>query len=257
MKHGDWAGKIQLDYKPNPDLLIYAGVSRGIRSGGFNSSPDGTIPLTSTPFSAETVYSYETGTKLRLLENRASLRVSAFYYDYHNFQGFNFQNLVAVVANNPAHFYGAEAEFSITPMERLNISFGGSALRGKVEDLSTPQGVQNVEPVKAPHYTFNGIISKTFDVADGEINLQYDFNYISKSSSNLVPSRVTELPASWMQNARVSYGRPDEGWEVFLWCRNLTNAARKNFAYDNVFLGGNLASYAPPRMYGVGARKTF
>src|SRR4029453_1286870 len=36
---GDWSGKVEADFKPNSDVLVYTSVSRGIKSGGFNLSP--------------------------------------------------------------------------------------------------------------------------------------------------------------------------------------------------------------------------
>lgn len=254
----DWVGKFQIDYQPNRDVLVYAGVSRGIRGGGFNATPDGAVALENTPFKNETVISYEGGTKLRLFDGAARLNLSGFYYDYSNYQAFNFAGLVATVSNNDAYYYGGEAEFSATPLEGLDLSFGGSYLRGKVKDLARPDGsFIDVDPVKAPRWTFNGIISKTFEVGPGQLKLQYDFDYQAKSKANLVPSPVTTLPSSWMQNARISFGREEFGWEVYGFVRNLANVDRKNFAYDNVFVGMNISSYAPPRTYGVGFRKTF
>lgn len=262
---GDWAGKFQLDFKPSRDVLFYAGVSRGIRGGGFNATPDGAISLERTPFRNETVVSYEGGTKLRLFDGAARLNLSGFYYDYTNYQAFNFFGLFATVSNNDAYLYGGEVEFSATPLEGLNISLGGAYLRGKVKDLqrpddgdpNTPPEFIDVAPVKAPRYTFNGLISKTFPVGNGELKLQYDFDYQAKSKANLVPSPVTALPSSWMQNARISFGREEFGWEVYGFIRNLANVDRQAFAYDNVFVGLALSSYAPPRTYGVGFRKTF
>jgi len=63
----DWSGKLQLDYKPNDDVLLYAGWSRGIKSGGFN------FPLTPTsaadlPFDSETLNSFEVGAKTTLAD---------------------------------------------------------------------------------------------------------------------------------------------------------------------------------------------
>jgi iron complex outermembrane receptor protein len=88
--------------------------------------------------------------------------------------------------------------------------------------------------------------------------MQYDFDYQSGSESNLFPSPITHLPSSWMHNARVSIGREEFGWELYGFVRNLTDTDRKAFAYDlTAFIGRVLESYAPPRTYGVGFRKTF
>lgn len=258
MSKGDWTGKIQLEYKPNSDVLLYAGVSRGIRAGGFNASPDGAISYAATPFGGETVIAYEGGAKLRLFGNRANLRASAFYYDYSDYQAFNFIGTAGSVSNNPAYNYGGEVEFTANPLDGLDLSLGAAFLRGKVKDYNTALGtVIDTEPVKAPHFTLNGIISKRFDIGAYQLKLQYDFDYQSKNRANLFPSPITELPSSWMHNARITFGKDEAGWEIYGFVRNIGNTARKSFAYDLSFASIAIASYAPPRTYGLGARLTF
>lgn len=40
-----WAGKVQLEYEPNDDLLLYAGVNRGVKAGNFNAQLAGGLPI--------------------------------------------------------------------------------------------------------------------------------------------------------------------------------------------------------------------
>ena len=258
MSKGDWTGKVQLEYTPNWNVLVYAGVSRGIRGGGFNASPDGALDYPSTPFGGETVVDYEGGVKLKLFDNRANLRAGAFYYDYSDYQAFNFIGTAGRVSNNPGYNYGGEVEFSATPMEGLDISLGAAYLKGKVKDYRTAIGtVIDTEPVKAPEFTFNGIISKEFNIGDFQLTAQYDFDYQGKHSANLFPAPITDIPSSWMHNARLTLGHESSGWEVYGYIRNIGNTARKTFAYDLSFASVAIASYAPPRTYGIGVRKTF
>lgn len=263
---GDWTGKFQLSYEPNNNLLLYAGVSRGIRGGGFNATADGTLGLqpdlvtvdySAVPFGNETVVAYEGGAKLRLFDGKANVRASTFYYDYKGYQAFNFNGLISTVSNNDAYYTGGEIEIFANPMEGLNISLGAAYLDAKVKDIVTPLGLADVRPVKAPKWSLNGLVTKTFDIGLYQLGLQYDFDYQSTSKANLVESPVTTLPSSWMHNARVSIGRDDQGWELYGFVRNLTDVNRKTFAYDNVWTGLALGSFAPPRTYGVGFRKTF
>lgn len=264
---GDWTGKVQLSYEPNRNLLAYVGVSRGIRGGGFNATADGTLGLdfdtgvvdySVVPFKNETVVAYEGGAKFRLFDGRANLRTSAFYYDYSGYQAFNYNGLISTVSNNDAYYYGGEVELFANPMEGLDLSFGAAYLKARVKDLSTPNGPMDVTPVKAPKWTLNGSISKSFDIGDYQLVLQYDVDYQTTHKANLIPSPVTRLPASWMQNARISVGRDDQGWELYGFVRNLANVDRRTFAYDNTgWFGSAISSYAPPRMFGVGFRKTF
>lgn len=74
-----WRGGV--DYKPSRDVLLYASVSKGYKSGSF--------PLLSAsdanqfnPVTQESVTAYELGAKLTLLENTAQINGALFYYDY-------------------------------------------------------------------------------------------------------------------------------------------------------------------------------
>lgn len=82
--HGEWdelTGSIGVDFKPNPDNLLYARASRGYRPGGFNAGFNYNPPMVDK----ETVNSYEIGWKTTLF-NRLQLSSSAFLYDYRDIQ---------------------------------------------------------------------------------------------------------------------------------------------------------------------------
>jgi iron complex outermembrane receptor protein len=36
LEYDDWSGKLQLEARPNPDTLLYVGVNRGTKAGGYN-----------------------------------------------------------------------------------------------------------------------------------------------------------------------------------------------------------------------------
>ena len=257
ISRGDWAGKVQLDYTGIDDMLLYAGISRGIRGGGFNTNLFGNISSDIIQFKNESVLSYEAGAKLRMFDGAAHLFLSGFYYDYKDFQAFNFVGTSVLVSNLPAYMYGGEAELSVTPIHNLNIALGGSYLKGKVKGLIFNGEPIDVAPVKSPKWTFNGIVSKKFELGFGDITPMYDFNYISDSRSNLVPSPTTDLRGGWIHNARISFTPRGTQFEIYGFIRNFTDEDRKNFAYDNAFIGLNDASYAPPRTYGVGFHAKF
>ncbi len=82
--HGEWnelTGSVGIDFKPNPDNLIYARAARGYRPGGFNAGFNYNPPMVDN----ETVNSYEIGWKTTLF-NRLQITSSAFLYDYRDIQ---------------------------------------------------------------------------------------------------------------------------------------------------------------------------
>ncbi|MEZ5980912.1 MAG: TonB-dependent receptor [Parvularculaceae bacterium] len=60
-----WMWKATLDYAPSEDILLYATVSRGFKSGGFNGAAAQTHSQL-LPIKPETLTSYEAGMKSTL-----------------------------------------------------------------------------------------------------------------------------------------------------------------------------------------------
>ena len=124
-----WSGKVQVDYKPSRDVLLYVGISRGAKGGGFNANLGGGLSFADTPFKAESMIDYEAGAKLRLLDGKANLNLGVFNYDYTNFQGYSFVNLQGVVGNYNGYFRGGEAELELNPGGGFHVQVGGSLSR--------------------------------------------------------------------------------------------------------------------------------
>ncbi|MGE3598718.1 MAG: TonB-dependent receptor, partial [Dehalococcoidia bacterium] len=211
-----WSGKLEIDYHPNEDTLFYVSFSRGVKGPGFNTNIGGTTTLEQTPFGDEHMWAYEVGSKLEVFDRRLRLNTSVFYYDYHDFQGFTFQGLTSLVSNFKARFTGAEMELRAVPMDGLDLDLAVAWLDTKVDDVSTIyNGVQDQESIKAPEWTVNGAVRKTFPVGSGELGLQWSFNYIDDHFASLDNNPATLISGgNFMHSAQVSYALPDQGWEV-------------------------------------------
>ena len=77
---GSFSPKIALDYQVNDSSLLYASISRGIRSGGINGRAQ--TPDAVNTYDAEFVTSYEVGLKSQSFDNRLRLNAAGFYSDY-------------------------------------------------------------------------------------------------------------------------------------------------------------------------------
>jgi iron complex outermembrane receptor protein len=116
--------RLGIDYSPSDDNLLYASVSTGFRSGGFNSG-QGAAALQPT-FNPETVTAYEIGSKNRFMDNTVQLNLAAFYNRY---SGLQEQRQVpqgattlSIIENSgKARAYGAEAELLWQPTSALEI----------------------------------------------------------------------------------------------------------------------------------------
>ena len=117
--------RVAADYQVTDDNLLYASVSTGFRSGGFNSG-QGPAALQPT-FAPETVTAFEIGSKNRFAGNTLQFNVAAFYNRY---RGLQEQRQVpqgattlSIIENSGrARAYGVEAELIWEPADALRIN---------------------------------------------------------------------------------------------------------------------------------------
>ena len=259
-----WAGKAQIEFQPNSDLLFYIGINRGVKGGSYNAKlPDGTAPLTAAqiPYLPEELLSYEGGFKATFMDGKATFNASAYYYDYSNYQAFTFSNVSGYVQNRPARTYGAEFELSLRPAEGLQIGASASFFNARVKQLEIAPGVpRDVRPAFAPETQLAGRISypPPMDVAGGRITLGMDGSYTSGFFHNL-----RNFDANWFNgytlfNARIGWEDTSERFRLGVFVNNLTDKRYKTIGYDlSTLCGCTEESYGRPRWWGVTAGAKF
>ncbi|MDN4051975.1 TonB-dependent receptor [Massilia sp. YIM B02763] len=118
--------RLGLDYDLAPATMVYGSVATGYKSGGFNDGcvagsaangigcPAGSaVPAESLVYQPETVRAFEAGLKTRFWNNRASLNLAAFHYDYKNLQ----LSAEAVVNGKPRYETVNAGEASVRGLE--------------------------------------------------------------------------------------------------------------------------------------------
>lgn len=258
-KKGLWSGKVQLDYKPNEDVLLYAGVSRGVKGAGFNTNLSGGMTNEETPFRSEAVMAYEVGSKLEFLDKALRLNSSLYFYDYSNYQGYAFNGTQGVVGNYQGRFYGGDVELQANLPADIRMSFGASYSHTKLKDIPTAYaGVRDQEAVMAPKWVLNGSLRKSFNLGDGRLGLNWMFDYQSRRYASVENNAATRVAGSIVNNARVTYELPDKGVELAAFVNNVFDVDRQLFVYDFIAAGGfTINIYDKPRWWGVSARKRF
>jgi len=81
----DISPRIGLKYQPAENVMLYATVAQGFKSGGFNARP-GSVTVAQRPYDPEELWSYEVGFKSELGGRRVRLNGAAFFYDYEDMQ---------------------------------------------------------------------------------------------------------------------------------------------------------------------------
>jgi iron complex outermembrane recepter protein len=251
--------KVQLDYKVNPDAMVYTMIAKGFRPGGLVPSvpaalcapelPTGITVDETRAFKSDSLWNYELGTKTEWLDRRLTVNASAFYIKWKDIQ----QNILLACgfqyrANaGAADSKGGEIEVNARPIPQLQLSLGLGYQDAKITQSSAISPQQPGDPVfEVPDWTGNTSISWTQPLqSNWNLLSTLDYSYVGRSYSannlaNVNGVFETRLrPDYELLDARIALNHAN--WELALVGKNLAN--------EHANLGDNrsLAAETPGR----------
>ncbi len=252
----DLSGKIGIDYSGFDNTLLYASVSRGFKSGGFQGQLS-FDPGALTAFDDETLIAYEAGLKTRALGNTLQFNASVFFYDYSDLQFYGglFDSPVGVLFGitnvGDAEIMGAEADLWWRPMAGLDLRFGLGLLDTEITRSIVDGVASGSELPNAPDMTFNTMIRYQWPLSSG---LKADAMFAANYQGDLTYDVVRDPPeaeesAYWLADARFGIGAADDKWNVSVWAKNLFDERyRSQVLFSSVGFG---ETYGPPRSFGI------
>jgi iron complex outermembrane recepter protein len=258
----EYSGKLQLDWQATDDYLFYAGISRGVKGGGFNAPTDGfdVADIAHVGFDPEILTAYELGAKSRFSDGKVRLNGSVFYYDYDDFQAFFFVDTTSRLINSQGEFFGGEVELTVSPGNGWDFLAGISLLDTTVNGVS-PGGIQIIdqEAPLAPPVSVNALVRKAWDMNSGaSIAAQLSGNYSDKQYFNIVNGEATEGGNYSLFDAKLSYFSRDDVWEVSLFVNNFTDEDALTYCYDITNYGNyTIQVFGPPRWAGAKFKYNF
>lgn len=151
-------GRIGFDWKLHTgftdETLLYGFFSRGYKAGGPNS-PAAVGVSVQANYSPEFVNAFELGLKNTLLDGRLVLNLSAFSYDYKDYQIATLVNRVLAVQNIDAQVHGVEVESLWAPINNLefgaNLGYLNTKIKGgaSADPMNLTGGDPNLTLVKS------------------------------------------------------------------------------------------------------------
>ncbi|MGD8356918.1 MAG: TonB-dependent receptor, partial [Lysobacterales bacterium] len=252
------SGKIAADYRLSDDHLLYASISKGFKSGGFQ----GTLvfsPANIIPFDEETVLAYEVGSKLTMADGRVQLNSAFFYYDYQNLQAQGtieggaggVENLFALQNIGDAEVKGFELDLQAQPTDNLNLALGAGYLDAKITDPFIAEVQPGGRPAMSPKWNFNGHAQYNFFNTDNAYwFVQGSFNFQDKVYFDIYETPFLLEDSYWLFNASVGVAARDERWRATLWGRNLADTDYRIGGFTGG-VAGPVQIFGAPRTYGV------
>ncbi len=255
----EWLPRFVLSYEASESLNWYASASKGYIPGGFNlTAAQADVADEVVRFDKESVWSYETGLKIRLADGKGYVNLAAFYIESDNWQEvqvlINDQGQVIssafIAAAASIESAGFEIESVYYPTDQLKLSVGIGLADAEYTDFQV-SATENLSgnPVKlVPEIDANLAARYEFDngfFARGELS------YIGETPLDERSNAVRDGVALW--NAQIGYEA--ERYSVRLFAENLSNERLESgLAFENFGLGSDSNYYAPldaPRIVGV------
>jgi outer membrane receptor protein involved in Fe transport len=254
--------RISLDHKFTPDMMVYASYNRGFKSGGYN----GQLPA-DEPFRPEQLDAFELGFKAELMDRKVQLTGATFYYDYKDVQVGRFTGQQISYYNGAAaRVYGAEMDFLALLAPGLSLSGGFTWLDSKFSDFPNAiiaeqtdfgvvTSVGSATGNKLPQSPdFVSTLGFTYEGTTGDRDYGFSVNWNYNDGYYSQPDNFLRQPSFHMINVSANI-EVVRNIKLIGWVRNLTNEDIYNTLVADSFHA--IASYQPPRTYGVTIEAAF
>jgi iron complex outermembrane receptor protein len=255
--------KVGVEYRVRDGVLVYASVSEGFRSGGFNGRPFGTSEFLA--YDPESLVTLETGVKSEWLDRRVRLNAAAFTSRYDDIQltrttiGAGGVPIVVTGNAGEAKIYGVEAEVTAAIGARLSLTASLGNLHNRYTDLEPGAAVLpgNKLPV-SPRWTANAAAEYTVELRTGTLRSRVDYGYTSRFNYFFDNADLSWENPYRLWNARVAFAPKPAAWEVAVFVLNAADERHAVFREDVLAsFGTALVWPARPRQWGIDLRYRF
>lgn len=258
---GEWSGKAAIDFTPSDDVLLYASVARGFKSGALN------LGAFTPAVDPEINVTIEAGA--RLSGKSWTFNLTGYTSDYSDLQILQIGPISQILANAAsAKINGLELEAAVRPAPGLTLGLSGSWMDAKFGSfVSTDQrrGFQafnvsgNALPLTSRWQGTASVQYRTSLPGGSRLDLngaiqwrsEYFFNEFNTADARQTGFARFDLGAVWTS--------ANDRWAVNIFARNLTDRrVLSSVAAVSPLLGSvRVASLEPPRHFGVGIERRF
>ena len=257
----DFSPKASLQWRQNDDVMWFATVSKGFKSGGFGGAP-GTPDQATTPVDEEIAWNYEIGMKGDFADNTLRMNATIFYTDYEDLQIVRFGPTAAnpdfgsFITDNigSADIQGLEAEITWLPTENFRLSGTYAYLDTEVDDLilNVAAGAVDISGSdlrQAPENKASLTASYDVPLNNGSyLSFRADVVY-SDEQINDYANQNTIIDEFTLVDMRAAWTSSDENWQFAVWGKNLTEEEYISHSY--VIGPGVIGVWGAPRTYGA------
>ena len=255
-----WSPSLALTYAPSKQSTLYATVSRGFKSGGFNA--DLVASADGIGFGPESVTNFEIGSKNHLLDGRLELNAALFMMNYHGLQVTSFVQtgdiVTTTIANAArARSRGVELEMKAMPSRRWLLTAALGYVDAQFKRFRNGGGVGidydgNRLPL-TPKYNANLSAQYSLPIGGGGwLSLRGEFSQIGGFFTDASEARPTfRVPGHHLLNGSILLRPSGDQWQIAIWGKNLAGERYYSDARRDVLFHADTIIYGPPRTFGA------
>jgi len=249
--------KLGIDHDLTRSIMLYASVSTGYKSGGFNAEADTGV------YKPETLKSYEAGVKGRFLDNHLQVSANAFHYDYKDQQ----LTITTCRTNDPStcHSFTSNAANSVVNglevESKLRVGAGGEF---RATAAFTDAHYKDYRPSSTINYS-----GRDLDRAPNTtIGFGYTHRFLLENGGEIAATLSTRHSTSYYlsdptidvryrqpsfrkSDASIGYDSADGKWNVQLFVKNIEDEITIQSRVPGAFF------ISDPRTYGIRAGYNF
>ncbi len=260
----DFAVKGSMEYRVNPDAMIYLTYSQGFRAGGVNRARVPGIPK----YEPDWVINYEFGWKTTFMDNRLRFNGALYIDDWQDFQygflDFSVSNLTIIQNVGNSRTKGVEWDLTYAATENLTLSLAGSYNDAKLQENFWRVDTDRVEglPPTAPKGTAMPYVPKLQLSAIGRLNFtvgdmpafgQLAVSYQDSAWNNLDVAIRQKMDAFTLVN--MTAGIDKDNWTLTFYANNLFDVRGQVDILDPGYFSPSGIDYneniVRPRVFGV------
>jgi iron complex outermembrane receptor protein len=237
-KDDDITWRINLDWTPTDNNLIYVSATKGSRSGGFNL----VFFSAERTFKTESLISYEVGYKGTLLDGTLQVNTAAYLYDYKNVEtfgtgpsAFNPANTSTSVFSVPsAQIIGWDVDANWLVTDNLTLGANFNYTHSEYTDnftvndpndpsrppslfdpLSIPIDLDGKQMLQVPEMKAGAFAQYSWPMGDrGNLTFLVSWTWIDQVYFSAFESKEDAAPSYQRTDARIGWTSPGGSWNV-------------------------------------------
>jgi iron complex outermembrane receptor protein len=237
--------KVGIDYKVNPNILVFATWGKGYKGGGLSTGQP-TVPGQVLFIPPENATSTEIGIKSEWFDHRLRVNVNYFDTDYKNLIQtiLNTSTGVSSVAFSDAKDKGFEAEVVAKPTAHWTLRLIGTQLDADYVNVHAgfPAFTFVDKALKhAPRHAFTVGTDYVLDAFGGSLTLGGDYEWYGKMFESLARDPITTQGPYGLVNLRAIYDFPGDHYQIVVDGTNVRDSH-----YFKLGSTGLARQYGPP-----------